>query len=50
MMSSSRPTRDVATAYDAGASLYIRKPNDLEGVEELIAAIAKNISEVCRVG
>ncbi len=40
VMSSSRFERDVNSAYDAGASLYVQKPSELQGVEELAHTIA----------
>ena len=40
VMTSSQFARDIREAYDAGASLYICKPNDLESLEELSGAIA----------
>lgn len=41
VMSSSRSDRDVNSAYESGASLYVRKPGDLESVEQLAEAIAR---------
>lgn len=41
VMSSSRSERDVNSAYDSGANLYVRKPNDLDNVERLIQAIVQ---------
>ena len=41
VISSSQFQSDIAGAYDSGASLYVRKPNDLDALEDLIAAIAK---------
>ena len=41
VMSSSRSERDVNSAYDNGANLYVRKPNDLDSVEQLARAIAQ---------
>lgn len=41
VMSSSRSDRDVNSAYESGASLYVRKPGDLESLEQLAEAIAR---------
>lgn len=40
VMTSSQFARDIREAYEAGASLYVCKPNDLESLEELVGAIA----------
>ena len=40
VMTSSQFARDIDEAYEAGACLYVCKPNDLESLEELIRAIA----------
>lgn len=41
VMTSSQFARDIREAYEAGASLYVCKPNDLEDLEQLVGAIAK---------
>lgn len=41
VISSSQFQTDVSGAYESGASLYVRKPNDLDALEDLIGAIAK---------
>ena len=40
VLSSSQFQSDVSRAYEAGASLYVHKPNDLDKLEELVNAIA----------
>lgn len=40
VISSSQFQSDILGAYDLGASLYVRKPNDLAALEELVKAIA----------
>jgi CheY-like chemotaxis protein len=41
VVSSSQFQKDVAGAYEAGASLYVRKPGDLDSLEDLVTAMAK---------
>jgi chemotaxis family two-component system response regulator Rcp1 len=41
VISSSQFQSDISGAYDSGASLYVRKPNDLDALEDLVGAIAK---------
>jgi CheY-like chemotaxis protein len=40
VISSSQFQTDIGRAYEAGASLYLRKPNDLDSLEELVKAVA----------
>ena len=41
VISSSQFQTDVSAAYESGASLYVRKPNDLDALEDLVNAIAR---------
>lgn len=41
VLTSSQSPRDVNAAYQAGANLYLRKPADLQGLEDLLRGVAQ---------